>query len=306
MGGKIRISLTNQCNYSCSFCHREGLTASAERSEIAKDDLALLINRFYAAGFRCFQFTGGEPLCHRERIDTLLPKQYLKQYPDCEFALITNGFLAYTKRMEILNSCIQKMKISFHAYSDEVMYKVQGIRGINMVKKAVVFFSTEMPIVLNYLALEENYSEFDSILNFCIVNKVNLSVLPYVSSLANFKRKNDEIRSRIINKFMSNSIEEKIIDRTVGANRLRVNLRGVQIKIYTTPSSVEIGLCSKCSDKAICYEKLFAIRISPKQEALLCLLSKKVVDLKTILHNEEVFLGNMNNFFSPANPSGVA
>ncbi|MFQ5710283.1 MAG: GTP 3',8-cyclase MoaA [Candidatus Geothermarchaeales archaeon] len=58
---KLRISITNRCNYDCIFCHKEGLIEE-DSPEASPREIASLVSYFADLGVSDVKITGGEPL----------------------------------------------------------------------------------------------------------------------------------------------------------------------------------------------------------------------------------------------------
>ena len=101
----LRISLTDRCNFRCSYCmpaevfgeHYEYLP----RSEILTfEEIERLTAIFYDLGVSKLRLTGGEPLLRRDLPD--LVARLRRAAPRADLTLTTNGYL--------LERCAQELK----------------------------------------------------------------------------------------------------------------------------------------------------------------------------------------------------
>lgn len=88
---KLRISLTDRCNFRCTYCMpAEGLPWLAEESVLSNAEILRLTRLFMQGGVRQVRLTGGEPLLRKE----LLPLvKALAALPLQKLAMTTNATL---------------------------------------------------------------------------------------------------------------------------------------------------------------------------------------------------------------------
>ncbi len=88
----LRISVTDRCNFRCTYCMpAEGL-AWLPRSEILSfEELARLLGIFVGLGVRSIKVTGGEPTV-RADLPTLI-EMFRQVGPDLDISITTNGVL---------------------------------------------------------------------------------------------------------------------------------------------------------------------------------------------------------------------
>src|SRR4029453_3276176 len=91
----LRISVTDRCNFRCSYCMPRsefgpGFKFLPATEILSFEEIARLARVFVALGVRKLRITGGEPLLRRglPELIALLP-----QAPHIDLALTTNGSL---------------------------------------------------------------------------------------------------------------------------------------------------------------------------------------------------------------------
>lgn len=66
----LRVSLTDRCNYRCTYCMPEAGAALVDRAEILSfEEIARVVRVFAAAGVTRVRLTGGEPTVRRGLVD---------------------------------------------------------------------------------------------------------------------------------------------------------------------------------------------------------------------------------------------
>ena len=86
----LRLSLTEVCNYRCSYCLPNGYAADGRPRFLEQDEIARLLRAFAGLGMRKVRLTGGEPSVRR---DLPLIIETAAATPGIEkIALTTNGW----------------------------------------------------------------------------------------------------------------------------------------------------------------------------------------------------------------------
>jgi GTP 3',8-cyclase len=62
----LRLSLTEACNYRCSYCLPDGYVADGRPRFLTLDEIARLVRAFAALGMRKLRLTGGEPSLRKD------------------------------------------------------------------------------------------------------------------------------------------------------------------------------------------------------------------------------------------------
>ena len=87
----LRLSLTEACNMSCTYCLPEGFPEwYRHKAKLSVGDISVLLKGFRQMGFRKVRFTGGEPTVHRGALDSL---RIARDLGFEHLAMTTNGVL---------------------------------------------------------------------------------------------------------------------------------------------------------------------------------------------------------------------
>ena len=87
-----RISLTENCNYQCFFCHEEGLDMGKKRKVKTIDEIYKVVLKGIELGYTDITFTGGEPLIRKRDIIEIL-ERLSKENLLPDITIVTNGYL---------------------------------------------------------------------------------------------------------------------------------------------------------------------------------------------------------------------
>jgi molybdenum cofactor biosynthesis enzyme MoaA len=128
----LRISVTDRCNFRCTYCmpeekyHRNfQFLKTNERLNFA--EIVRLAGLFTAAGVRKLRITGGEPLL-RPALGDLIGD--LRALPNIEeIALTTNGILLGQHAAGLKAAGLDRVTVSLDSLDDEVFKAMSGGRG---------------------------------------------------------------------------------------------------------------------------------------------------------------------------------
>ena len=128
----LRISVTDRCNFRCTYCmpeekyHRNfQFLKTKERLDFA--EIVRLTGLFTAAGVRKLRITGGEPLLRPALGDLIGDLRALQNIE--EIALTTNGILLGQHAAGLKAAGLDRVTVSLDSLDDEVFRAMSGGRG---------------------------------------------------------------------------------------------------------------------------------------------------------------------------------
>ncbi len=249
----FRISLTENCNYKCFFCHEEGMEMGEKRAEEKEyEEIEAMVLTAISRGYEDLTFTGGEPLLKKTLLIKILKKlNTLDKKPDT--TIVTNGVLIDE---ELLDEIVKyqgkfKFNISMHhldkdKYYDIVIPKNKKKENFDIVIeniKAVV--KRGIYIKLNFVILNginNSKEDLDQILDFASQIKVNrVKFLEFLVT--------DKLLHFYKYYFTLNSLKEMMKDKVEFIKKdLRTEYyryKGTDLEIELAHCTCAIG-CSRC------------------------------------------------------------
>lgn len=125
----LRISVTDRCNFRCTFCMPAEIFGERYRF-LPKDDILTFeeISRvarlFVDLGVRKIRLTGGEPLL-RDQLEVLV--EQLASIEGLEdLALTTNAYLLSKKAQTLKDAGLKRVTVSLHTLDDQVFGHMNG------------------------------------------------------------------------------------------------------------------------------------------------------------------------------------
>ena len=118
----LRISLTDRCNFRCSYCMpREHFPSNYQflaRSEIMSyEEIIFIIDSLMESGLEKVRLTGGEPLLRKDIGKLITGIREIG--PDLDIALTTNGILLAKFAQTLADSGLDRVTVSLDALEDE-------------------------------------------------------------------------------------------------------------------------------------------------------------------------------------------
>ena len=123
----LRVSVTDRCNFRCTYCMPREVFGPdfqfLQRDELLSyEEIARLVRLFVANGVEKVRLTGGEPLV-RARLDTLVgmlaPTEGL-----LDLTLTTNGVLLATQAQRLRDAGLKRVTVSLDSLHDQVFRRM--------------------------------------------------------------------------------------------------------------------------------------------------------------------------------------
>lgn len=132
----VRISVTDRCNFRCSYCMPEtGVRCIDHDSILRYEDISFLCSVFWELGMRKFRFTGGEPLVRRGLVPFLW--RLKTELTGIKLALTTNGSLLDRYAGQLARAGIHSLNISLDTLDPEKFASITRVGSLDTVIKGI-------------------------------------------------------------------------------------------------------------------------------------------------------------------------
>lgn len=275
----LRLSLTEKCNFRCSYCLPNGFKACRSEQPLDHKEIRNLVRAFVSLGVEKIRLTGGEPTIRHDIIDII---STCKQAGIAKIALTTNGF-RLGKIISDLNTV--------------------GLDGINISLDSLQ--KNRFQKITGSLFFDEIYSSIESSLKLKIPHvKINAVLLKDINSdeLIDFTKwvKDRKITVRFIELMKTLDNSAYFREHHLSADHFENQLKNMGWKLearsavsgpakeYSHPDyKGKIGFISPYS-KDFCLE-CNRLRVSSFGELRLCLFGQGNLNLRPLLQNEKQF-----------------
>lgn len=130
----LRISVTDRCNFRCSYCMPKEVFDKDYKylphgALLSFEEIARLARLFAAHGVRKIRLTGGEPLL-RKNIESLVEQLAALRTPDgqpLDLTLTTNGSLLVRKAEALKAAGLQRVTVSLDGLDDTVFRRMNDV-----------------------------------------------------------------------------------------------------------------------------------------------------------------------------------
>jgi GTP 3',8-cyclase len=130
----LRISVTDRCNFRCSYCMPKAVFDSnypylPHHDLLTFEEITRLAQVFVALGVEKIRLTGGEPLL-RKNIDHLIDNLASLRTPNnsaLDLTLTTNGALLRQKAATLKAAGLQRITVSLDALNDAVFRRMNDV-----------------------------------------------------------------------------------------------------------------------------------------------------------------------------------
>ncbi|KKB39079.1 GTP 3',8-cyclase MoaA [Bacillus thermotolerans] len=279
----IRISLTDQCNFRCSYCMPAEIFGVdypflPKEEYLSFSEIIKVVQAAEELGVEKIRLTGGEPLLRKD-----LPKLISELYRRTgikDIALTTNGIFLPKYAKELKEAGLQRVNISMDALDDDVFKQMNGrsvsikavLKGIDAALSAGLGVKINMVVKKGanedqILPMARYFKERGIVLRFIEFMDVGSTNGWQLSSVVSKK----EIFDRINHVFPAEPVNEAYYGEV--ASRFRYKDGSGEFGVI---SSVTESFCSTCT----------RARLSADGRLYTCLFAAKGHDLKTILRSD--------------------
>jgi GTP 3',8-cyclase len=281
----LRISVTDRCNFRCSYCmpsevFNKDYAFLPQTSLLSFEEITRLTKIFVAHGVEKIRLTGGEPLLrkHLEVLIEMLAKLVTPEGKPLDITLTTNASLLAKKAQALKDAGLQRVTVSLDALDDatfrcmnDVDFPVADVlKGIEAAQKVGL-----APIKINMVVKRgTNDAEMLPMARHFRNSGVVLRFIEYMDVGATNGWRMDEVLpsaqviERINAEFPLTAINPNYVGET--AERWRYADGGGEVGVI---SSVTHAFCGDCN----------RARLSTEGKLFLCLFASQGHDLRALL-----------------------
>ncbi len=284
----LRISVTDRCNFRCSYCmpsevFNKDYAFLPQTSLLSFEEITRLTKVFVAHGVEKIRLTGGEPLLrkHLEVLIEMLAKLQTPAGKPLDITLTTNASLLARKAQSLKDAGLQRVTVSLDGLDDATFRRMNDVdfpvadvlKGIEAAQKVGL-----APIKINMVVKRgTNDSEIVPMARHFRNSGVVLRFIEYMDVGATNGWRMDEVLpskqviERLNAEFPLSVIDPNYLGET--AERWRYNDGAGEVGVI---SSVTQAFCSDCN----------RARLSTEGKLFLCLFASGGHDLRALLRGD--------------------
>ena len=127
----LRLSITDLCNFKCSYCLPNGYQGKASQNELSLDEIKILIASFAELGFKKIRLTGGEPSLRKDLLEII--KVCKAQAGIEKVCITTNGYRLNHFLPQWIAAGIDQVNISVDSLSPEQFELITASSDLPMI-----------------------------------------------------------------------------------------------------------------------------------------------------------------------------
>ena len=276
----LRISVTDRCNYRCTYCMSENMSFLPKNDLLSLEELDRVCTAFVNRGVNKLRITGGEPLVRKdvlhlfERLGRHISSGMLK-----ELTLTTNGSLLAKYAHQLFAFGVRRINVSLDTL-DEAKFKsvtrwgsLQDVLdGLAEAKRA------GLEIKINAVALKgTNDHELNKMVSWCGDNQFDLTVIETMPmGEIDFDRNDQFLPLTLVREELERNWTLEETDFRTGGPARYVTVRETGRKIgFITPLSH--NFCEDCN----------RVRLTCTGKLYMCLGQDDWADLKTPIRTDK-------------------
>ena len=175
---KLRILVTNRCNYRCPFCHNEGQEKDNQVGMMSLVSFRQFINYLNGQRLSEINFSGGEPFLHKGIVDMI---SYVNEYMTCDISCATNLSVITDEQIRRLSRTRVKFNIQFPYITEKEFAFSTGTGNlIDTLARVKAIRDQGMEIGLNTVIQALNIEAIEQIILFALKNEIPLKLLPQI------------------------------------------------------------------------------------------------------------------------------
>ena len=274
----IRLSITDVCNYKCTYCLPQGYkkTPGDMRSFMSAEEISRLTKALSELGVCKIRLTGGEPTVRKDFFDILKDMKNNSNIP--KVTMTTNGYQLNKIAEKLYNAGLDGINISIDSLNRETFKKLtrhdrlpEILEGIKILQK-LNFKSIKVNAVL-LKGINDSHEEFEKFGSFIKDNTIDFRFIELMQTGDNqdyFKK--NHVSSKIFKNYL---YKNNWIPQTNGKDS------GPSLNFIHPDFKGKFGLIAPYS-KDFC-KTCNRLRITSRGDLRLCLFGNTGIDIRHLL-----------------------
>jgi cyclic pyranopterin phosphate synthase len=279
-GVRISVNTSNECNWNCTFCHKEGV--EIERGTIMNSDEIQRIMRILVKfGVKKIKITGGEPMLRKDIVEII---SKLNNLNVDEISMTTNGTKLAKTAKELKEAGLSRVNISLHSLREDRFKLITGNGNLNSTLKAIneAVDADLTPVKLNVVLLKGiNDDETEDLINYA--SSLNKNEEKVILQLIELVYEGRATKNNFYQRFhfKLDKIEDKLRKLAIKIVERKLHFRNK----YVLPNNVVIEIVRPMHNSRFCMG-CNRIRITHDGKFKPCLLREdNYVDFLTPIRN---------------------
>ena len=277
----IRLSITDVCNYKCSYCLPQGYKKNHGdmRSFMSFEEISRLTKALSELGVSKIRLTGGEPTVRKDFFDILKDMKLNSNIP--KVTMTTNGYQLDKIAHQLHEAGLDGINISIDSLNRDIFKKLTGhdrlleiLEGIKILQK-LNFKSIKVNAVL-LKGINDTNEDFELYGNFIRENNIDFRFIELMQTGDNLDYfKKNHVSARIFKDYLE---KNNWIHQTYGKDA------GPSLNFIHPEYKGKFGLIAPYS-KDFC-KTCNRLRVTSRGDLRLCLFGNTGISIRHLLQND--------------------
>lgn len=287
---KLRMCLTNKCNFRCTYCWSGGEGSKKSCKDLSQDEL-LFITKYLSDNymFSFIRLTGGEPLLRKDLYDIVEKLDNAKCFD--KITMVTNGSLINSNVASNLAKLnFKSITVSLDTLNKDVFKDMNGVDYFNNVINAIKYLkNNNVNVKINSVITRGNCDGVFDLIDFASSLNVPIKLLDYIVyddiDLKNNYQPFSEIKNRLRDKSYKIDIQYQDEGFGIPEEVFYVDNTKVVVKDSSLGSCYAPNLCGKCKYYP-CQSGIVSFILTNDGMLKLCANENYIIDLKPLMYND--------------------
>ena len=278
----IRLSITDVCNYRCTYCLPQGYkkTAGDVRSFMSSKEISRLAKALSELGVCKIRLTGGEPTVRKDFFDILKDMKCNSNIP--KVTMTTNGYQLNKIAKQLHEAGLDGINISIDSLNRDIFKKLTGhdrlleiLEGIKILQKLNFKNIKVNAVLLN--GINDTYDDFKLFGNLIRENKIDFRFIELMQTGDNLDYfKKNHVSSNVFKDYLE---KNNWIYQTHGKDA------GPALNFIHPQYKGKFGIIAPYS-KDFC-KTCNRLRITSRGDLRLCLFGNTGISIRHLLQNDD-------------------
>ncbi|MGB9717217.1 MAG: GTP 3',8-cyclase MoaA [Thermoproteota archaeon] len=241
----LRISVIENCNLNCFFCHREWNPLSSENMSL--NEVRKIVEVASSLGVESVKITGGEPLLRKDVVDIVKSVSPLVR----EVSLVTNGVLLEEHAADLKDAGLRRVNVNLPSLDSSKYSWITGggdvskvFNGVNAALEAGL-----NPVKINMVVLKGvNEEDVDEMLDYAgslgaVLQLIELQPIPGGKQVF----EEFHVSLEVIEKSIASKSAGRTLNQTGQRPVYRLNRKGREVLVEIVAPTGNPDFCSRCS-----------------------------------------------------------
>jgi cyclic pyranopterin phosphate synthase len=277
----IRLSITDVCNYKCTYCLPQGYKKNPgdTRSFMSTEEISRLTKALSELGVCKIRLTGGEPTVRKDFFDILRDMKQNSNIP--KVTMTTNGYQLDKIAEQLHEAGLDGINISIDSLSREIFKKLTGhdrlpqiLEGIRILQKLDFKNIKVNAVLLN--GINDTYEDFELFGNFIRENDIDFRFIELMQTGDNLDYfKKNHTSSKVFKDYLD---KNNWIHQTHGKDA------GPALNFIHSEYKGKFGIIAPYS-KGFC-KTCNRLRVTSRGDLRLCLFGNTGISIRHLLQND--------------------